>query len=55
MILYQRKYKEKWLAFTKPFDKEVAIERFKERFGYEPDEIEMNDKYMFIGPVKEEE
>jgi hypothetical protein len=55
MTLYQREHGEKWLTYTKPFDKEIAIERFKERFGYEPEKVDITDKYMFVGPVKEEE
>lgn len=50
-----RKLGDRYLAYTKPFDEELARKRFKERFGYNPEKILYeNNKYMLVGPIKEE-
>ena len=45
---------EKYLMYSLPQDEQVAVQNFKKRFGYQPDEIfNWHDRYLLVGPVKE--
>ena len=47
---------EKYVMYSLPHDEAIAVQNFKRRFGYQPQEVfNWFDKYLLIGPVKENE
>lgn len=56
MILPENDQYETYVMYSLPQDRDVAVRNFINRFGYEPQEI-LNwfDRYLLVGPVKEEE
>ena len=42
-----------WLAVPKIYDKELAIKRFIERFGRQPDEVREDHQLYWMGPASD--
>ena len=52
MTDYVRDEYAKYMMYSLPQDKEVAIANFKKRFGYQPEEVFCwHDRYLLVGPV----
>ncbi len=44
-----------FVTFSLPYDEEVAVLRFQERYGLTPEIVEEYKRYLMVGPIPERE
>ena len=44
-----------FISFSLPFDEDVAVMRFKARYGYLPEKVEEFKGFLMVGPAPERE
>ena len=42
-----------WWVHSLPCNEEIARELFIEKFGYKPEIVQPENKFLYLGPVKE--
>ena len=40
-----------WWTHSLPCDQETAVMQFKVKFGYAPEKVETEYKFLYVGPV----
>ena len=43
-----------WWTHSLPCDKETAVMQFEARYGYPPEKVETEYKFLYLGPVSED-
>lgn len=43
-----------WWVHSLPCNEEIARELFIEKFGYNPEIVQTENKFLYLGPVKEQ-